>query len=184
MLLFWLFGNSILSKPLIQHPAVSFCMFWSLWYRLFSNVCFSFNILYIYFCRGSIALVCAQLSMWYLDYAMFQTRNCWCSVVIHVQDVVMSMLCTAFPDQAATTHYMNNCHKATLGLPKIQDQNASTLCWPLFCRWGRKLVANVFGLKSSQYLLDDGLQRIATKITHHAKRKIVDTSLMLIFRMG
>lgn len=57
------------------------------------------------------------------------------------------------------------------------------LCWCSAAGRIREHVTVVFVLKGCQYLINGCLQPIGTEITKDAKLKIVDTPLMLIFRM-
>jgi len=82
MLLFLLLDNSKLQKSLIQHQEITFCIVWSLWYRLFSNLCFSLYILHFGLSWGSIVQWWSQLSAQCPDYAICKTKKllmlCWC----------------------------------------------------------------------------------------------------------
>jgi len=162
MLLFLLWDNGILSKPLIQHPAVSFSICGSLRYQLFWNLCFLLYILNLCLSRRSIALICAQLSAQCLEYPIQLTKNSWCSIDNHFHDRVTSMLCTVLPEKAAITPYMNHWHKATLRLPKMQHQEMLTLHWHWFSGWHEVHVTIVFGPKGCQHLPNRCLQPITT----------------------
>jgi len=137
MLLFLLHDNSILSRAFIQHPVITFCMFCSVQYRLFWNPGFSFYILYFYILWRSIVLLWAQISVRCLEYPICRTEDCWSSVDDPFHDWVMKISCTVLPEMVAITSYMNYCHKATLRLPKMQDQKIVNTPLTLIFRMGQ-----------------------------------------------
>ena len=148
-LLFLLNDDSVLSKSLIQHPVITCSMICSVRYRLFSNLCFSFEIMYFCILRLSIVLLWAGISMRCLYYPIWKTDNCWCADDAHFHDGVKYMSCTVLPEQAAITVYMDYCHKASRSFPKMQDQKSLTLHGCSFSGWGREHVAYVEATKGS-----------------------------------
>jgi len=162
MLLFLLFDNSFLSKPLIQHLVVSFCMFCSSSYRLFCNLCICFYILYFYLYRWSIALLWAPLSTQCLDYQICKNNKSWGSTDSHFLARVTEMSCTVLLEMAAITLYMNYCQDKPLRLGMMEDPKSLTLRWCSFSQWGREIVGFAFARKCRQYLILGCLQPIAT----------------------
>jgi len=162
MLEFLLFDNSILSKPLIQHPIITLCMFCSFHYWSFWNPCSS---LYICVCWPIKAVNSSVRS--FNIHTMPRLRNMhkqklltlsWCSFSWWVNEDILH--CAAC--QAANTPYMNYCQEVTLGLQKLQDKSLLTLHWGLLSGWCKECVATVFALKSGQYLIYECLQPVAT----------------------
>jgi hypothetical protein len=102
-MLFFQFNNSILSKLLIQHPAIAFDTFCSFWSRLFCNSCCSFWIVDFYQSRQSIVVLGVQVSTWGIEYAAPRHNNCWCSVDTRFHGSVMQMSFTDLPRKAAIT---------------------------------------------------------------------------------
>jgi len=80
------FDTSISSNSYIQQPMISFCMFWSLWYRLIHNVCCSYHILYHSVWRRSIILLCTQRSARCLHYQICKIHFCWLCIDVHFQN--------------------------------------------------------------------------------------------------
>jgi len=150
MLLFLQFHKCILSKSLNQHPVITLCMFCSLQYRLFWNLCFSFYPLYFCLLRQSIVLLCAQISVWCLDYPGWKTKNHWCSVEAQFQDGAGSVPLFLLPPNAANTSFMDVCNKSLLKCPKMQSWKLWMLCWYSLSEWGSDRVAFSFASKGCQ----------------------------------
>ena len=70
------------------------------------------------------------------DYPICKTKTCWHSIDIDFDDGVTLMPCTALPEKAATTLYMNCCHNVTLWLHRMQDQKLLMLRWRSFSGLG------------------------------------------------
>jgi len=149
MVLHLLFDNSIWSKLLIQHQVITFWMLCRLQYWLFWIQCMSFCQLYFVLQSRSIVLVSAQISMQYLDYRMYKTKNCWRTIDAHFQDGVTKISCTVLAEMAGTTLNMHYWYKATLRLPKMQDQKSLRLRWGSLSGWGRERASVVFATKGS-----------------------------------
>jgi len=162
MLLIVLPNNSIGSKSLIQHPASTFWMLCRLWYRLFWNQCFSFYDLHFWLLRLSIFQLWAEISAQWLDYPIYKTKHCSPSVDADFQDGATKIWCTIMAEKAASTLYMNYCHKASLGLPKMHDQKSLRLNWLSFSGWGRVRATVVFATKGGRCVNNGCLQPIAT----------------------
>jgi len=162
MFFFLLFDNCILWKLLVQHPIITFCMVCSLPHRLFWSLCVSFVIWYFYLQSQSIVLFYGWISKWCLDYPIFRTKNWWSSVVAHFHDRVTNISCTDLPEKAPNTSYINFCHKVTLWLPKMQDQESFTLHWRSFSGWWRDGVTMVFAVIGGQYNIYACVQPVTT----------------------
>ena len=139
-----LFDNSMRSKSLIQHPVITIWILWSLRYRSFCNQCFAFCVFYFGVHRQPIFLLWGQISMQCLDYPIYKTKNWWLSIDSHFQDGVTKLLCTLLAEMAATTLHMHYCYKATLRLPKMQDQKLLRLHWGSIWGWCSALAGVVF----------------------------------------
>jgi len=116
------FDNSILLKSCIQQPLICVCMCCSLWYRLYLNPCFLFNLLYFCLYRQSIALLWGHVSAQCLDYPICETKDCWHCIDGYFRGGITYMSCTVSVEEATITSHINYCHNATLRLAKIQDQ--------------------------------------------------------------
>jgi len=104
------FDNSILSKLHIQQPIIHFCKICSLRYCLFCNLWISFDILSFCLWRRSMVLLCDRLSARCLDYQIWKTTNCWCSVDAHFQNAAGSMSLLPLPLKAANIWLMDVCN--------------------------------------------------------------------------
>jgi len=146
------FYNSIFSKLCIQQRIIIFCMFCSLWYRLFWNPCFSFDIWYFCLSGRSTVLLCAQISTWCLEYQLCKTKNYWCSIDIHFQDAAGSVLLLLFPLQAANISSIDVCNQLELRLPKMRSQQSLMVLCRSFSEWGSDRVADCCAYKSCQFV--------------------------------
>jgi len=72
------------------------------------------------------------------------------------------MSCTVLVKKAAITSYMNYCHNAPLGFPKLQDHKSLMLHGRSFLGRGRERVAIVFASQGGQYLIHGFVEPIAT----------------------
>jgi len=184
MLLILLSNISIWSKSLIQHVAITLWMLYRLQYQWFWNQCFFYCDLDCRQLRWSIVRLWAKITAQCVDYPIYKTKDCWHSVDVHFQHGVTIMSCTVLAEKATSTFYINYYHKAKLRLPRMGDQKSSRLHWCSFSGWVRERAAVVCAPKGCQCLIYRCLQPITTYIMQDAKPKIIDTSLMLIFRMG
>jgi len=162
MLVIVLSNDSNWSRSLIRHPAITFGILFRLRYRVFSNHCVSHGDLCFRLLRRSIVRWRAEISTRCLDFPTYKTRHCWHSTDTHSQDGVTKLSCTVLAEKAASTLYMNYCHKVTLRLPKLKDQKSLRLCWRWFSEWGRERATVVFALKGGRCLIYRCLQPIAT----------------------
>jgi len=112
-----------------------------------------------------------------------QDTNCWYLVDAHFHDGVTYLSCTVFDEKASITLYMNYCHKATLRLPKMQEQKSFMLHWGSISGWGREYVTSDCVSKGTECLIDGCLQPITTYIAPEARPKIIDTLLTFMFRI-
>jgi len=158
-------------------------MICGLQYWWVGNLWFSFDILYFCLLRWSIVLHSAWVSARYLDSPLCNTKPCWRSVDAHFHDGVMKISCTVLPEKVANTS-MSYWHKVTVGLPKMQDESFFTLHWCSCSGWGWERFTVVFAHTSGGYLIYGSLQPVATSMIQDTMPKIVDTLLMLNFRIG
>lgn len=79
-------------------------MFCSLWYQIFWNPWFSFDLLYFCHWRGSIVLSCARISPSYLHYQACNTKYWRCSIDIRIQITAGSVSLLHCPRMPRTSH--------------------------------------------------------------------------------
>jgi hypothetical protein len=71
----------------------------------------------------SIVLLCTHISVRCLDNVLCKTTHCCRAVAAHAHNKVTYLARTVSYEKAASTSYMNYCHKAALRLTKMQDKN-------------------------------------------------------------
>jgi len=118
------------------------------------------------------------------NYLTYKIKNHWCSNDAHFQDWAGSISLSLWPLKAANTSPMHNKEQITFQLPDLQDWKLLTLHWGSFWRSARERVIVSLGLKYGQYLICDHFHPTATLITNHARPKIIEMPLSMIFRMG
>jgi hypothetical protein len=140
---FWflLFNNSILSKSRIEQPIICFCMFCSIQDLFCWNLSFAGIMLYLCLSQLSILQLWTHISTQYHHYTICQNINCWCSVDAQIHNRLSYMLCTVLVEKDTITSYINYYQKATLWLPKMQDQESVMFHWCWCLRWRREHVA-------------------------------------------
>jgi len=67
------------------------------------------------------------------DYPRYMTKNGWRSIDAHYHDGAWSVLLFLLPIQAADTSFMTMSNLSPARLPKIHDQELTTLRWRSFC---------------------------------------------------
>jgi len=149
MLLLLICDNCIWSKSLNKHPRLPVWLLCRLRHRSFWNQCISFLVWYIGVLRRSIVLVWSHISARCLEYAIYKTKHCRCTIYANYNDGVRKISCIVSVEQATITWYMNYCYKATLRLPKMQDRISLRLHWHWFPGWGREGATVAFDANGS-----------------------------------